>query len=159
MHVSWAVLQVGTTCLLKWRKYLLTMSTQPQASWSPRPDNMNPCDTTWLSHHQPIREPCTSWSLPCDLLLTCPLKMLCQNLSGSSGLSGHEPPRLLVWPHNKPFSALDSDVFCLPALTVHRGTWTCLYTTAVVWLASVMCYSKCFSHVTSLSQFEKHIFW
>ena len=32
------------------------MHTQPQASWSLRKRNGNPCDTTLLPHHQPIRE-------------------------------------------------------------------------------------------------------
>ena len=46
----------------KWKNYLMTMSTSPQASWSLRTDNVNPCDTTPLPHRQPIRELCTSWS-------------------------------------------------------------------------------------------------
>ena len=32
------------------------MHTQPQASWSLRKGKGNPCDTTLLPHHQPIRE-------------------------------------------------------------------------------------------------------
>ena len=28
----------------------------PQACWSPRIDNDNPCDSTLLSHHQPVRD-------------------------------------------------------------------------------------------------------
>ena len=36
--------------------YLMTMSTLPQASWSLRPDEVNPCDPALFPHHQPTRE-------------------------------------------------------------------------------------------------------
>ena len=79
----------------------MTMRTQPQASWSLRTDKANPCDTTQLLHHQPIRESCRSWS--CILWLpslTWLLKVPYRNSSCSLGLLGHEP-RLLAWPCDK----------------------------------------------------------
>lgn len=38
--------------------YLMTMSTQPQTSWSLKTDKVNLCDITLFSHHQPIRDLC-----------------------------------------------------------------------------------------------------
>ena len=52
-------------------KYLMTQSTQPQAPWSLRTEEVNPCDTTLL-HVTPAS-------------LTWLLKTLCRNPSGSSG--------------------------------------------------------------------------
>ena len=63
MQISCAVLQMWKPPT-KWKNYLLTMSTDPQASWSLRTDNLNPCDTALLPHHQPITELCTSWQYP-----------------------------------------------------------------------------------------------
>ena len=57
--------------------YMMAMSTSPQTYWSLRIDNVNPCDTTLLPHHQPIRELYTRWSYTLRLpSLTWPLKML-----------------------------------------------------------------------------------
>lgn len=59
----------------------MAMSTQPQSSWSPRMDKVNPCDTTQLLPHQPIRESCTS----CSRILWLPsLTWLLRVLYGSS---------------------------------------------------------------------------
>ena len=62
-------------------------------------------------------ENCTSWS--CDLRcpsLSWPLKMLCWNISGSSGFFEHKTPFFLARLCNKPFSAPES--VCLALLCV-----------------------------------------
>ena len=41
---------------------LMTMNSSPQTYLLLRINNVNPCDTTLLPHHQLIRERCTSWS-------------------------------------------------------------------------------------------------
>ena len=55
----------------KWKKLTTwrPWAHSPQTYWSLRTDNVNPCDTALLPHHQPIRELCTSWShtLGCSL--------------------------------------------------------------------------------------------
>ena len=62
-------------------RYLMTMSTWPQASWSLRTDIVHPCDTTLLPHRQPIRELCTSWSQTLQpASLTWFLKVLCKRV-------------------------------------------------------------------------------
>ena len=50
--------------------YLMTVTTSPQTYWSPRTDNVNPCDTALLPDHQSIRIKLTTHP---D---TPPLKML-----------------------------------------------------------------------------------
>ena len=75
----------------------------PQASGSLRTDNVSPCDSTLLPHHQPVRDLCmrssqTLWSAS----LTWPLKMLFQNPSGSSGFWDPEPPFSLLGPAINP---------------------------------------------------------
>ena len=60
--------------------YLMTMSTEPQASWNLRIDKVKPCDTTLLPHHQPTKELCKIYLIM--YLATFPsliwlLKMLC----------------------------------------------------------------------------------
>ena len=64
----------------------MTISTDPQASWVLKTDTVNPCDTTLLPHHQPIKELCMSWSHTLrPPSLTWLLKMLCQNPLESLG--------------------------------------------------------------------------
>ena len=41
-------------------KYLKTLNTKPQASWSLKIGKA--CDISLLPHYLPVREPCTSWS-------------------------------------------------------------------------------------------------
>ena len=73
--------------------YLTTVSTWPQTSWRLRTDSVNPCNTTLLPHHQPIRIVHKLITYPATPpSLTWLLKVLCQNPLGSSGLLGHEPP-------------------------------------------------------------------
>ena len=49
----------------KWKMWTTwwPWSYSPQASWSLRIDEINPCGTTLLPHHRPIRELYLSWSL------------------------------------------------------------------------------------------------
>ena len=97
--------------LTMWRLWWL--STESQASWSLRTDNVHPYDTL-LPHHQPIRKLCTSWSQTFwPTSLTWLLKVLCQNPSGSSELFRAWTTCLLVWPCSKPFSAPNSILVCL----------------------------------------------
>ena len=102
--------------------YLMIGSISPQTFWHLRTDDVNPCDTALLPHHQPIRELCTSWShTPWPSPLTWPLKVLCRNPLRSWGLFGHEPPVLLAWPCSKPFSALNSVSVCLASLCIRHS--------------------------------------
>ena len=88
MHVPWVLLQMWKRpCEMVDVNYLMTMSTEPQASWSLRTDNVDPCDTALRPHHQPVRQLCPSWSQTLrHPSLTWLLKVLCQNPSGSSRL-------------------------------------------------------------------------
>ena len=71
----------------------------PQVTWSLRIDNVNPCDTASLCHHQPIRQLCMSWSHTLwPSSLAWPLKMFCWKHSESLGSGGYEPPVSLHGP-------------------------------------------------------------
>ena len=98
MHISWLFQMLKTTT--KWKKLTTWWSWahSPQTFWHLRIDVNHPAIST------STRELCTSWShiLGC-LSFTWPLKMLCQNFSGSSGSFEHEPS-LLAQPWNKCFS-------------------------------------------------------
>ena len=106
MQTSWVVLQV---CLpfhqMEDVNYSMTMSTQPQASWSLRIDEVNPGDITLFLPHQPIRELCTIW--PCTLPHPTPNLAFKKCFArGAQVFLGLEPlPGLLCWPCNKLFSA------------------------------------------------------
>ena len=100
--------------LTMWRLWWL--STESQASWSLRTDNVHPYDTL-LPHHQPIRKLYTSWSQTFwPTSLTWLLKVLCQNPSGISELVSAWTTCLLVWPCSKPFSAPNSILVFLASL-------------------------------------------
>ena len=70
MYISWVVWPDAKTPT-KWK----TLTTwwpwgpSPQTYWSLRID-VNPCDTTLLSYHQPIIELCMSWLHTCDFPLS-----------------------------------------------------------------------------------------
>ena len=97
----------------------MTRSIQPQASWSPRTENVHSCDFTICQSENCARVN----HIPCDpCSLTWLLKMLCQNPAGSwaHGFFGAWATHLFSWPCNKPFSALNSHVG-LFGLTVHQA--------------------------------------
>lgn len=83
----------------------MTTRTWPPTDWSLRIDGINPYDTNFLYHHQPIRELCTSWSHTCDSLPHFALKKRKRKkrpFLKSTGESGpFEPIWLLKWPCNK----------------------------------------------------------
>ena len=102
--------------------YLMTMSTQPQASWSLRTDTVNSCDTTLCPHYRPTKELCRDWShtrQPPSLPWL--LKMFCQSPSGRTGFLRHEPPLLLSLPWNKPFSASNVSLFLASLCVGHTN--------------------------------------
>ena len=93
--------------------YLMTMSTEPQASWNLRIDKVKPCDTTLLPHHQPTKELCKIYLIM--YLATFPsliwlLKMLCLKPFRELGIFKAWVTHLLAWPCNKPSSAPNSEI-------------------------------------------------
>ena len=70
------------------------LTVETQASWSLRTDSVDPCDTTLLPHHQPVRGPRTRWS-PTLQPHTRSLQSGSAALSDSLRLHGLHPARLL----------------------------------------------------------------
>ena len=101
-------------------KYLKILNTKPQASWSLKIGKA--CDISLLPHHQPVREPCTSWSQtlwPPLLHLAFKNALLkpfwdLRAFRASSTL-------LLAWFCNKPFPVPNSD---LSVCLAHRALGT-----------------------------------
>ena len=77
----------------KWKKLTTwwPWAHSPQTYWSLR--IVNPCDTTLLPHHHPIRDLCTSWSPPSPGLEKC----FAENPSGSLGFLSSSGPGLPSW--------------------------------------------------------------
>ena len=96
----------------------LTRAHSPQASWSLRTDDVNPCDTAPLHHRQPIREWCTSWSHT-HPTLRLTFKSALPKPFTEFGAFRAWATCLLAWPCSEPFSAPNSDVsVCLASLYV-----------------------------------------
>ena len=77
--------------------YLMAISTQPQASWSLRTDNVNPCDTALLPYHQPemhklitysVTLPPTPLPAPTPLVPSWLLQVLLKPLGHPEGWNG-----------------------------------------------------------------------
>ena len=116
----------------------------PQASWSLRTDNVNPCDTTLLPHHQWVRELCMSWSHSLRPHLPhLAFKNVWPNTSGSSGLLGQKPPVSSYGPAIN-LSLLQTLTFQFVWPHCALGTWTCantikmyLQTSTLSWIKSI----------------------
>ena len=71
----------------------------PQASWSPRTDNVNPCDTTLLPHHQPVENCAQANHRPCDPAPShFKNALLLKPFGGVRGFLGNETPIALHGP-------------------------------------------------------------
>lgn len=125
-------------------KYLVTLGTSPQASWSLRMDQGNPRGPTLFPHHQPIRELGTSWSLICDPhFLSWLFKMFYNLGSGGSGFfggggkGGHKPPISLLSPAIK-LALLHALVFQVVWPHCASGIGTCANAVTQIELCQVI---------------------
>ena len=79
---------------MEYVNYLVTISTEPQASWSLWRNKVNPCDLTLFPHHQPVRELCKIWPLTLWSLPSPGCQMLSQHLREAQDFLGHNQPHL-----------------------------------------------------------------
>ena len=79
-----------------------------QTSGSLRTDNVSPCDSTLLPHHQPIRDLCMRWSDPMIWLSHLAFKNAFPKPFRELRFLRPWATLLLAWSCNKPFSAPNS---------------------------------------------------
>ena len=77
--------------------YLMTIRIELQTYWCLRIDNVNPCDTALLPHHQPIRIAYGLITYPGIPFPHLAFKNALLKPMGSSGFLSTSCPRLLVW--------------------------------------------------------------
>ena len=93
-----------------------------QVPWSLRIDNVNPCDTVLLPHHQPIKRIVHELiTYPVTPLRYLAFKNTFLKSFGDFGVLEAWAIHFLAWPYNKPCSAPNSDISLLFGLTVHQA--------------------------------------
>ena len=107
--------------------YLMTINTQPQASWSLRADNVYPCDTTLLPHQCICQsENCVQVDhTPCKPLPYLAFKSALLKPFRVQGCLRQSATRFLPWPLQQTFLYSKLRCFSLFDFTVHLGiqTW------------------------------------